>query len=60
VLRRLTHRLAGGDVILLHDGSCARTRDGDPVVLAVLPLLLEQLVDHGLRPVSLPIALAGV
>lgn len=58
VLRRLTHRLAGGDVILLHDGSCARTRDGDPVVLVVLPLLLDQLVDHGLRPVSLPIALA--
>jgi peptidoglycan-N-acetylglucosamine deacetylase len=57
VLRRLTRRLAGGDVILLHDGSCARTRDGDPVVLTVLPLLLEHLADRGLRPVSLPIAL---
>jgi peptidoglycan/xylan/chitin deacetylase (PgdA/CDA1 family) len=59
VLRRLTRRLAGGDVILLHDGSCARTRDGDPVVLAVLPVLLEHLAGRGLRPVSLPIALAG-
>jgi peptidoglycan/xylan/chitin deacetylase (PgdA/CDA1 family) len=58
VLRRLTRRLAAGDVILLHDGSCARTHDGDPVVLAVLPPLLEDLARRGLRPVSLPIALA--
>jgi peptidoglycan/xylan/chitin deacetylase (PgdA/CDA1 family) len=57
VLRRLAHGLAGGDVILLHDGSYARTRDGDPVVLVVLPLLLERLAYNGLRPVSLPIAL---
>ena len=58
VLRRLTHGLAGGDVILLHDGSSAKTRNGNPVVLVVLPLLLEQLVHRGLRPVSLPIAFA--
>ena len=58
MLRRLTHGLAGGDVILLHDGSSAKTRNGNPVVLAVLPLLLEQLVHRGLRPVSLPIAFA--
>jgi peptidoglycan/xylan/chitin deacetylase (PgdA/CDA1 family) len=57
VLRRLAHGLAGGDVILLHDGSCARTRDGEPVVLMVLPLLLEELTYIGLRPISLPIAL---
>ena len=59
VLRRLTRRLRCGNVILLHDGSCARTRDGDPVVLQVLPLLLKHLADRGLQPVSLPIALAG-
>ena len=41
VLRRLTSGLAAGEVILLHDGSCARTDAGDPVVLAVLPPLLE-------------------
>jgi peptidoglycan/xylan/chitin deacetylase (PgdA/CDA1 family) len=58
VLRRITGRLAAGDVILLHDGSCATTRGGEPVVLAVLPPLLDHLASRGLRPVSLPIALA--
>jgi peptidoglycan-N-acetylglucosamine deacetylase len=58
VLRRITNRLAAGDVILLHDGSCARTLGGEPVVLAVLPSLLDHLASRGLRPVSLPIALA--
>jgi peptidoglycan-N-acetylglucosamine deacetylase len=58
VVRRLTRRLSAGDVILLHDGSCARTHDGDPIVLAVLPSLLEHLARRGLRAVSLPIALA--
>jgi peptidoglycan-N-acetylglucosamine deacetylase len=58
VLRRITGRLAAGDVILLHDGSYATTRDGEPVVLAVLPALLDHLASRGLRPVSLPIALA--
>ena len=57
VLRRLMRGLAPGDVILLHDGSCARTHDGDPVVLAVLPSLLEGLARRRLRPVSLPMAL---
>jgi peptidoglycan-N-acetylglucosamine deacetylase len=59
VLRRITRRLAAGDVILLHDGSCATTHDGEPVVLAVLPALLDHLASRGLRPVSLPIALAA-
>jgi peptidoglycan-N-acetylglucosamine deacetylase len=54
VLRRLTRRLTAGDVILLHDGSCARTAGGDPVVLAVLPALLEHLANSGLRSVALP------
>jgi peptidoglycan/xylan/chitin deacetylase (PgdA/CDA1 family) len=58
VLRRITSRLSAGDVILLHDGSCATTRDGEPVVLAVLPQLLDHLANRRLRPVSLPIALA--
>jgi len=59
VLRRITAGLAAGDVILLHDGSCATTRDGEPVVLAVLPALLDHLASRNLRPVSLPIALAA-
>lgn len=57
VFRRLTARLRGGDIILLHDGSCARTRDGTAVVLAVLPRFLEHLRARGLRAMSLPRAL---
>jgi peptidoglycan-N-acetylglucosamine deacetylase len=48
VLRRLTRDLAAGDVLLLHD-----TR---PIVLDVLPALLERLAAAGLRSVSLPSA----
>ncbi len=59
VLRQITSRLRDGDILLLHDGSCARTRDGTPVVLAVLPRLLDHLRDRGLRAVSLPRALAA-
>ncbi len=60
VLGRLTRGLAGGDILLLHDGSAARTAAGEPVVLAVLPELLERIAAAGLRPVSLAAAgLAG-
>jgi peptidoglycan/xylan/chitin deacetylase (PgdA/CDA1 family) len=59
VLRQITSRLRDGDIILLHDGSCARTRDGSPVVLAVLPHLLDHLRARGLRGCSLPRALAS-
>jgi peptidoglycan/xylan/chitin deacetylase (PgdA/CDA1 family) len=58
ILRRLIRRLAAGDVLLLHDGSCARAHNGEPIVLAVLPPLLEHLAQSGLRPVSLPIGCA--
>lgn len=56
VLRRLTRGLAAGDVLLLHDGSSARTVAGEPLVLAVLPALLGQLAARGLLSVSLPTA----
>jgi peptidoglycan/xylan/chitin deacetylase (PgdA/CDA1 family) len=56
VLRRLTRGLRAGDMLLLHDGSAARTREGEPVVLAVLPRLLELLARSGLKPVTLPVA----
>lgn len=59
VLSRLTRNLAGGDVLLLHDGSSARTRHGTPVVLDVLPELLDQIKRHGLKPVTLSAAFAG-
>jgi peptidoglycan/xylan/chitin deacetylase (PgdA/CDA1 family) len=58
ILHRLIRRLAAGDVLLLHDGSCARARNGEPIILAVLPALLEHLTQSGLRPVSLPIGCA--
>lgn len=54
VLARLTAALSGGDVILLHDGSSALTREGVPIVLAVLPLLLDHLEEQGLEPTLLP------
>lgn len=58
VLQRLTHRLAAGDIVLLHDGHAARTAAGRPVVLEVLPALLQRLAQAGLRPVTLPEAVA--
>ena len=56
VLQQLARGLAAGDVLLLHDGTHARTHAGEPVVLAVLPALLEQLAARGLKSVSLPTA----
>jgi peptidoglycan/xylan/chitin deacetylase (PgdA/CDA1 family) len=56
-LATLTTGLRSGDVLLLHDGSSARTADGTPMVLAVLPALLDTLSDRGLRSVALPSAL---
>jgi peptidoglycan/xylan/chitin deacetylase (PgdA/CDA1 family) len=58
VLGRLTRNLAAGDVLMLHDGQSALTPSGQPVVLLVLPALLEQFAAHGLKAVSLPRAFA--
>ena len=57
VLARLTRDLGAGDILLLHDGNAARTAGGRPVVLEVLPPLLERLRTDGLRAVTLPQAL---
>jgi peptidoglycan/xylan/chitin deacetylase (PgdA/CDA1 family) len=57
VLERLTRGLAAGDILLLHDGHCARAADGRPVVLQVLPALLQECRRAGLRTVTLPAAL---
>ncbi|MCW7536445.1 polysaccharide deacetylase family protein [Aquabacterium sp. A7-Y] len=59
VLERLTDGLAAGDILLLHDGHAARSAAGRPVVLEVLPRLLQRCAAAGLRPVTLPEALAG-
>ncbi|HQU14650.1 MAG: polysaccharide deacetylase family protein [Chromatiales bacterium 21-64-14] len=57
VLRRLLCGLRAGDILLLHDGHAARTTEGQPVILAVLPELLSALNRAGLRPVTLREAL---
>ena len=54
VLARLTRGLAAGDIMLLHDRKSAH---GAPVVLTVLPLLLECIVASGLKSVSLHTAM---
>jgi peptidoglycan/xylan/chitin deacetylase (PgdA/CDA1 family) len=51
VLQRLTRGLAAGDVLLMHDSA--------PVVLAVLPALLELVSTRGLKAVSLVSACAN-
>ena len=48
-LARLTRGLAAGDVLLMHDGRCARAPDGGAAVLAVLPKLLGVLAANGLK-----------
>lgn len=53
VLNRLTGGLAGGDILLLHDGNAAHGPQGRPVVLDVLPRLLEAIRTKGLKPVTL-------
>ncbi|WP_159013371.1 polysaccharide deacetylase family protein [Acidisoma sp. S159] len=56
-LARLSHDLVAGDILLMHDGRCALSPDGWPVVLEMLPRLLDRLAAEGLRAVSLPMAL---
>jgi peptidoglycan/xylan/chitin deacetylase (PgdA/CDA1 family) len=53
VVRRLLRSLVPGDVLLLHDGSTARSLAGVPVVLEALPRLLDALAERGLRAVAL-------
>jgi peptidoglycan/xylan/chitin deacetylase (PgdA/CDA1 family) len=57
VFDRLSNALCAGDILLLHDGNAARTRGGGPVILEVLPRLLDALAERALRPVTLRSAL---
>lgn len=41
VLNRLLPDVKAGAILLLHDGNCARTAQGTPVILDVLPKILE-------------------
>jgi peptidoglycan-N-acetylglucosamine deacetylase len=59
VLQRLAGALAAGDILMLHDSGSFRTRDGEPVVLAVLPDLLQRIKARGLTSVTLPAAVGN-
>lgn len=52
---RLAAGLAAGDILLLHDRPAARTTTGQPVVLEVLPRLLDRLAQLRLASVSLAV-----
>ena len=58
VYRRLTRSLEPGDILLLHDGHAARGSLGTPVIVEVLPRLLEALKGRRLEPVTLRAAAA--
>jgi len=57
ILGRLTRNLAAGDILLLHDGHAARGGSGTPVVLEVLPRLIDAIAERSLHPVTLREAL---
>ncbi len=57
VLARLQRGLAAGSILLLHDGHAGHTPQGQPLVLAVLPALLQQLRERGLHAETLRQAL---
>jgi peptidoglycan-N-acetylglucosamine deacetylase len=51
ISNRLLAGLAAGDILLLHDGSCARDKAGRAVALDALDRVLEGLAAAGLRSV---------
>lgn len=53
VTAKLLAGLRPGAVLLLHDGNAARTAAGQPVILAVLPALLDAAAARQLRFVTL-------
>ena len=53
VLMRLVKNLAAGDILLLHDGNAAKTAEGIPVIIEVLPRLLTEISNRKLNPVTL-------
>lgn len=53
VLQRLTRGLRPGDILLMHDGHAALTEQGQAVILATLPQLLDTFKHLKLSPVTL-------
>jgi len=58
ITRRLTRGMAGGDILLVHDGHAARSAAGTPVVLGVLPALIQAISTQGLTCMTLRTACA--
>ena len=58
VKNRLLRGLRAGAILLVHDGNVARTSGGQPVILDVLPALLESAATARLRWVTLRHALS--
>jgi peptidoglycan/xylan/chitin deacetylase (PgdA/CDA1 family) len=58
VKNSLMRGMRAGAILLLHDGHAARTAAGVPVILEVLPAVLESAAAAGLRAVTLRQALA--
>ena len=58
VKSRLLRGLRAGAILLVHDGNAARTRDGIPVILEVLPAVLSAARDADLHFVTLRQALS--
>ncbi|HEY2676472.1 MAG TPA: polysaccharide deacetylase family protein [Steroidobacteraceae bacterium] len=59
VYRRVAGPLGAGDILLMHDGNAARSSRGIPVILEVLPRLLDALASQGLTTATLRAALPG-
>lgn len=57
VLGRLTKNLQGGEILLLHDGNAGATAEGVPMVLEILPTLLDEIERLGLRVRPLRVAI---
>jgi peptidoglycan/xylan/chitin deacetylase (PgdA/CDA1 family) len=53
VKTRLIAGLRPGAIVLLHDGNAARTKTNEPIIVAVLPALLEAAKAKGLHFVTL-------
>jgi len=56
-LSRLTHQMSPGQILLMHDGNAAQSTAGIPLVIEILPKLLQAIDTNGLRAVSLRQAL---
>lgn len=59
ILERLLKNLKAGDILLLHDGNAARSKHGQPVVLEVLPLLIDEAERRGFNFVTVEDGLRG-